>query len=232
MKYIVITSKHHDGFAMFDSRVRPVQHRRRHAVRARPDEGTGRGVRASRASSSASTTRRRRTGTTPTATATTGTTTTRRRTSPTYLEEHVKPQVRELLTQLRPDRPDLVRHAACRSPRSRARSWRDLVHELQPDCLVSGRVGNDLGDYAQHGRQPDPRRGCSSDWETPATINDTWGFKNDDHNWKSTQDADPPAGRHRQQGRQLPAERRPDGRGRDPRSRASSGCGRWAAGWR
>jgi alpha-L-fucosidase len=26
------------------------------------------------------------------------------------------------------------------------------------------------------------------DWETPATINDTWGFKRDDHNWKSQEE--------------------------------------------
>jgi alpha-L-fucosidase len=26
-----------------------------------------------------------------------------------------------------------------------------------------------------------------ADWENPATINDTWGFKSDDHNWKSTE---------------------------------------------
>lgn len=26
------------------------------------------------------------------------------------------------------------------------------------------------------------------DWETPATINDTWGFKVNDHNWKSSTD--------------------------------------------
>ena len=25
------------------------------------------------------------------------------------------------------------------------------------------------------------------DWETPATINDTWGFKHYDHNWKSVE---------------------------------------------
>ena len=28
----------------------------------------------------------------------------------------------------------------------------------------------------------------SYDWEVPATINDTWGFKSDDHNWKSVDD--------------------------------------------
>ena len=44
MKYIVITSKHHDGFAMFHSQGQPVQHLRRHALQTRPAGGIGRGV--------------------------------------------------------------------------------------------------------------------------------------------------------------------------------------------
>ena len=63
MKYMVITSKHHDGFAMFGSKVRRLQHRGRDAVQARPDEGTGRRLRQARHQASGSTTRRRRTGT-------------------------------------------------------------------------------------------------------------------------------------------------------------------------
>ena len=31
-----------------------------------------------------------------------------------------------------------------------------------------------------------PDMQATIDWETPATINDTWGFKTQDHNWKST----------------------------------------------
>ena len=62
-----------------------------------------------------------------------------------------------------------------------------LCHELQPDCLVSGRLGNALGDYAsaQDNAIP-PDQYDDVDWETPATINDTWGYRSDDHNWKST----------------------------------------------
>ncbi len=32
-----------------------------------------------------------------------------------------------------------------------------------------------------------PARVLDYDWETPVTLNDTWGFKTDDNNWKSTQ---------------------------------------------
>lgn len=61
------------------------------------------------------------------------------------------------------------------------------MHELQPDCLVNGRIGNDLGDYGEARDNAIPGDVVDADWETPATINDTWGFKHHDHNWKSTQ---------------------------------------------
>ena len=82
MKYIVITSKHHDGFALFDSKVSPYD-----AVDATPGQARPRSrnwpTRAgSRACGSASTTRRRRTGTSRTARGTPGTSApTTRRTS-------------------------------------------------------------------------------------------------------------------------------------------------------
>ncbi len=69
-----------------------------------------------------------------------------------------------------------------------SRSLLDLVHSLQPDCLVCGRVGNALGDYASAGDNRIPGQKMEGDWETPATINDTWGFKTDDHNWKPAVD--------------------------------------------
>jgi len=101
-----------------------------------------------------------------------------------YLEEKVKPQVRELLTQYGPigliwfDTPVFIKP-------EQSRELRDLVHELQPDCLVSGRVGNAFGDYGSMGDNQIPCGPVDGDWETPATINDTWGYKSYDHNWKS-----------------------------------------------
>ena len=104
-----------------------------------------------------------------------------------YVEDYVKPQVRELLTNYGPvcliwfDTPKAMTEAqSC--------SLMELVHELQPDCLVSGRIGNTLGDYASAGDNRIPAEAVDLDWETPATINDTWGFKSYDHNWKSSQE--------------------------------------------
>jgi alpha-L-fucosidase len=104
-----------------------------------------------------------------------------------YVEAYVKPQVRELLTNYGPigliwfDTPK-------RMTTQQSRELVDLVHQMQPECLVNGRIGNDLGDYAQARDNAYPAEELDIDWETPATINDTWGFKTADSNWKSPQE--------------------------------------------
>ena len=101
-----------------------------------------------------------------------------------YIEEKVKPQLRELLTNYGPvgliwfDVPAVI-------TKSQSMELRELVHSLQPDCLVSGRVGHDCGDYGSLGDNQIPAGHVTGDWETPATLNDTWGFKHYDQNWKS-----------------------------------------------
>ena len=105
-----------------------------------------------------------------------------------YIETFVKPQVAEILSNYGPiaivwfDTPKII------STRQ-SQELLNLVREIQPECLVCGRLGNQLGDYAtaqDNAIPPDLR--AEVDWETPATINDTWGFKTHDHNWKSTTD--------------------------------------------
>ena len=104
-----------------------------------------------------------------------------------YIEGYVMPQVTELLTNYGPigliwfDTPKGITE-------EQSQTLLDLCHSLQPDCLVSGRLGNALGDYASAGDNRIPEELVNLDWETPATMNDTWGFKSDDQNWKSTAD--------------------------------------------
>jgi len=106
---------------------------------------------------------------------------------PGYVETYVKPQVRELLTNYGPigliwfDTPK-------RMTPEQSRELVELVHTLQPACLVNGRIGNGLGDYAETRDNVIPSEALQVDWEVPATINDTWGFKTHDHNWKSPSD--------------------------------------------
>jgi alpha-L-fucosidase len=104
-----------------------------------------------------------------------------------YIEDYVKPQVRELLTNYGPialiwfDTPKGI-------TAEQSQGLLETVHGTQPDTLVCGRLGNALGDYASARDNAIPGALVEADWETPATINDTWGYKTDDHNWKSTED--------------------------------------------
>ena len=102
-----------------------------------------------------------------------------------YFQEKVIPQVRELLTGYGPvaliwfDTPRNI-------TKEQSQELADLVHKLQPNCLVSGRVGHGLGDYDSAGDNQITVGKVNRDWETPVTLNDTWGFKKDDNNWKPT----------------------------------------------
>lgn len=71
----------------------------------------------------------------------------------------------------------------------------NYVRGLQPQIIVNNRVGSEqplkpgqhpLGDYKTP-EQTIPPNGLGVDWETCMTMNDTWGYKKSDHDWKSTQ---------------------------------------------
>lgn len=80
----------------------------------------------------------------------------------------------------------------------------DVVKELQPDCLINSRLGNGKYDYVSLGDNEIPKTMEVVDkgqvdyndvngikpspyglYETAATMNNTWGFSYHDHNWKS-----------------------------------------------
>ena len=99
-------------------------------------------------------------------------------------ERKIKPQVRELLTCYGDlcliwfDTPHVI------TP-EQSRELVDMVHALQPDCLVNSRVGNGMGDYRSWGDNQIPDETMPEGlFETPATLNDTWGYKTFDNNWK------------------------------------------------
>ncbi|MBR5312189.1 MAG: alpha-L-fucosidase [Clostridia bacterium] len=61
----------------------------------------------------------------------------------------------------------------------------DMIKHYQPDCLVNSRIGNGMGDYRSWGDNQIPDEYMKDGlFETPATLNDTWGFKYFDTNWK------------------------------------------------
>ncbi|MFB3902777.1 MAG: alpha-L-fucosidase [Acidobacteriota bacterium] len=184
-KYIVITSKHHDGFAMFDSKVSDYDIVDRTPFKRDPMKDLAaacrrEGIRLCFYYSQTQDWHH------PNGDGNNWDYDESKKDFPKYLDELVKPQVREILTQYGPigliwfDTPR-------RMSREQSLELANLVHSIQPDCLVSGRIGNDMGDYQSTGDNQLPVRVLDYDWETPVTLNDTWGFKKDDHNWKSAQ---------------------------------------------
>lgn len=99
-------------------------------------------------------------------------------------ENKIKPQVKELLTKYGDlclmwfDTPHTI-------SASQSAELYNMVRECQPCCLVNSRIGNGFGDYESAGDNfiPGDDKGNLL-YETPATLNDTWGFKYFDNNWK------------------------------------------------
>ena len=97
----------------------------------------------------------------------------------------IKPQLQELLTRygelcLIWFDTDLTISA------NQSRELYDLVKHYQPNCLVNSRIGNGLGDYRSMGDNEIPKENMSEGlFESPATLNDTWGYKSFDNNWKT-----------------------------------------------
>jgi alpha-L-fucosidase len=103
-----------------------------------------------------------------------------------YLREKAEPQVKELLTAYGPvclvwfDTPRLMTE-------ERSQRFVDIVRQLQPATLIDGRLGA-RGDYVTTGDNVIPDLAREDDWETPATVNHTSGFRRDDEDWKSPGD--------------------------------------------
>jgi len=98
--------------------------------------------------------------------------------------DKIKPQVKEILTGYGDicliwfDTPGVI------TPEQSEELYR-MVKQYQPDCLVNSRIGNGRGDYGSAGDNeiPEDDKGAML-FETPATLNDTWGYKSFDNNWK------------------------------------------------
>lgn len=99
-------------------------------------------------------------------------------------EKKIKPQVREILTQYG-DLCLIWFDTPCTLSEAQSRELTDMVHELQPNCLVNSRIGNGLGDYHSCGDNQIPSDYMTELYEAPCTLNDTWGYKSFDNNWKS-----------------------------------------------
>ena len=186
MKYITITSKHHDGFAMFHSKaskynIVDATPYGKDVIRALADECHKQGIKMCFYYSQS------RDWNEPNGLDNDWDFPAERNFQ-LYLDEKVKPQLTELLTQYGEigmiwfDTPMTI-------SKEQAQSLKDLVRKLQPACIISGRLGGGVEtDYKSTGDNSIPASVIREDWEVPATLNNTWGFKKNDTHWKSKED--------------------------------------------
>jgi alpha-L-fucosidase len=186
MKYIVITSKHHDGFALFDSAVTEwdiagatpykkdllaplAEACRKHGLRLgfyysqaqdwNHKGGAGNGWDPSQHGS-----------------------------MDDYIRDIAVPQVKEILTKYGEGIPAVL--------------WWDTPHNMNPErakpliallkdkpgIIHNNRLGGGFRGDTETPEQHIPATGFKDrDWETCMTLNGTWGFKSYDHAWKSTE---------------------------------------------
>ena len=101
-----------------------------------------------------------------------------------YFKRKALPQVRELLTNY----GDIaIAWFDTPGPMDKGYSAQlvDLVRKLQPKALINSRIGNDLGDYATLGDNQVPRVKHGGLWETVDTTNNSWGYTALDSSWKT-----------------------------------------------
>ncbi len=204
MKYIIITSKHHDGFCLWDSRVTTwdvidATPFGRDILKELADACEQEGIRLGFYHSIMDWHH-------PDAQAMWEPNYNQGRTSeninpnfPRYLEEYMKPQLKELLTGYGDIGvlwfdgewvPDYTTEMG--------KEVYNYVRNIKPDLIVNNRVdkgrqgmaGLDAeGDFAGDFGTPEqeiPATGVPGmKWESCMTMNDTWGYKHFDHNWKS-----------------------------------------------
>ena len=203
MKYVVITSKHHDGFALFDSAcsdfdmVDATPYKRdaiKELYEACLKEGLGFGVYYSHGndwvdggdgryaevkqrhdSLGIFTLGRGKNFWDPSP-----------NTQQDYLKGKAYLQIKELLT-LMPELKLVWFDGTGFITEEEAFRFYKLVYDANPSVLVNRRVGYSFGDYVDFGDNQIP----SSDnkvkkyWETCGTTNNSWGYKSYDQDWKS-----------------------------------------------
>lgn len=119
---------------------------------------------------------------------------------PEYREKYLKPQLKELLTGY--GRIGVLWFDGEWIDEWTEEQGKELysyVRNLQPDIIINNRVGK--GRQGMQGMNRDETSAgdfgtpeqeildtkTTSYWESCMTMNDTWGFKKNDHNWKSAE---------------------------------------------
>ncbi|WP_205164588.1 MULTISPECIES: alpha-L-fucosidase [Arenibacter] len=207
MKYIVITSKHHDGFCLWDSEVTdydimdtaPIK---RDIIKELAEASRKQGIKFGVYHSIVDWHHPQAQGNLfPNYNAGQKDQTVVNPEFPEYYKNYLKPQVKELLTNY--GDIDVVWFDGdwiADYTTEMGKEMYSYIRELQPNTIINNRVdkgrkgmegmdmeGNFAGDFGTP-EQEIPATGIDSDWEACMTMNGTWGYKPDDTKWKSSED--------------------------------------------
>jgi alpha-L-fucosidase len=184
MKYIVITSKHHDGFAMYKStdpfNIVDATPYKKDPIQALAQACKKYNIRLGLYYSQA------QDWTHPGgATATEKWDPAQMGDMDQYIDQVAIPQVREILSQYH---PDIIWFD---TPRDMNKQRADrIAKELipYPNLIMNNRLGGGYEGDLETPEQFIPATGIpDKNWESCMTMNGTWGFKQNDQNWKSTE---------------------------------------------
>ena len=190
MKYIVITSKHHDGFCMFRTKATNFN-----IVKATPWHKDPlamlsaacrrQGIKFCTYYSIMDWHSRDQVPAHPSAT------------HPTYNPTHFAPgrglaylhymerQLHELIRQYHTNLIWFDGEWMHGWSRADAKALYFYIRRMDPTVILNARIGFGYGDYMTP-EQSIPARGLPGPWETCMTINNTWGYVSWDHDWKSS----------------------------------------------
>lgn len=101
-----------------------------------------------------------------------------------YMERKALPQIEELLTNY--GRIDLLWYDIPGTITPEQSAWFvNFARDLQPDILINSRIGNGLGDFETFGDNELPPAGLvEKPWEAIFTHNHSWGYTNHDRTFK------------------------------------------------
>ena len=196
MKYIIITTKHHDGFAMFDSKASPFNIMdatpfKRDPLQELAVEAHKQGIKFgfyysqdqdwSAAGGAALNFDASHSGHWDSA---------QQGNFADYLHTKAIPQLKELLTHYQPAAPSVIWFdTPTQDMTPQLASEIVTLLNQHPNLIWNNRLGGGYQGDTETPEQHVPAQGYPGrDWETCMTINDTWGYKSADTNFKSTQE--------------------------------------------
>ncbi|MGN6508682.1 MAG: alpha-L-fucosidase [Chitinophaga sp.] len=186
VKYIVLTAKHHDGFAMWDSKVSDFDivdatPYKKDPIKALAAACKKEGIRLGFYYSQFQDWHE------PNGGGNTWDFDAKKKDYAAYYRGKSLPQITELLSNYGElgiiwfDTPGNMN-------KEESAAFLEKVHQLQPNCLVSSRVGNGLGDFKDFGDGEVPPGVVKGAWEAIFTHNDSWGYSVFDQHFKTPQE--------------------------------------------